>query len=460
LRYRLDRTAQRLDGGRVLLGGSPLTLFRLAPGGQRVVDAIDRGEEIPASAQPLVERLVETGAAHPRPDGARSTPDDVTVVVPVHGHDPAPTIRALGPARAVVVVDDGNDPPLPPFEGTAVARHTVRRGPAAARMTGLEMVSTPLVAFVDADCVPRPGWLPALLGHFDDDRVGFAAPRVVSEPGAGALARYEVGRSPLDLGPDGARVAPGTRVGFVPGAALVVRVDALRAVGGFDETMPLGEDVDLVWRLVAAGWRGRYEPAALVAHRPRRSLAGFARQRAGYGRSATPLHHRHPGAVAPAVVGPWAAAGWALIAVGHPVAGFGLAAVPAGVLTRTLPALPERTGLASRLAAVGFVRAGQQLASVLTRIWWPAALAAAIVVRRLRPALAAAAVVPVLLDWFGEDEGRLDPVRYLGLRLLDDAAYGAGVWAGAWTGRDVGALLPRLTRRRASPNGRAIPARR
>jgi mycofactocin system glycosyltransferase len=324
----------------------------------------------------------------------------------------------------------------------------MRRGPAAARMAGLDEVRTSLVAFVDADCTPRPGWLAALLGHFDDDRVGFVAPRVVSEPGPGPLARYELGRSPLDLGPDGARVAPATRVAFVPGAALVARVDAVRAVGGFDETMSVGEDVDLVWRLVTAGWRGRYEPAGIVAHRPRDSLTGFLRQRAGYGRSATPLHRRHPGAVAPAVVGPWPVGGWALVALGHPVAGLALAAVPAAVLMRRLPALPERTGVASRLAAVGFVRAGQQLASVLTRIWWPATLAAAIGVRRLRPAVAVAVLAPALLDWLGDGEGRLDPVRYVGLRLLDDVAYGAGAWAGAWAGRDVGALLPRFTRRR------------
>ena len=431
----------------MLLAGSPLTMFRLTPAGRRVVDALERGDEAPPSARSLIDRLLDTGAAHPCPVSSSFTGHDVTVVVPVHGHDPAPTLAALGDVAAVVVVDDATAPPLPALGEATIVRHRVRRGPAAARMTGLEEVATPLVAFVDADCVPGDGWLEPLLAHFDDPRVGSVAPRVVSD-GAGrgegsVLARYEAVRSPLDLGPDAGRIAPTTRISFVPAATLVVRVEALRAVGGFDVSMQVGEDVDLVWRMVAAGWRGRYEPRSLVAHRPRASLGGFMRQRVGYGRSATALHHRHPGRVAPAVVGPWAAGAWALIALGHPLAGLGAAAVPTGALATRFASLPERSRLAAGLAALGFLRAGQQLASVVTRIWWPASLVAAVLVRRLRLPLLAAATVPALLDW-AHDRPDLDPARYLGLRLLDDASYGAGVWAGAWAGRSLGALLPRV----------------
>jgi hypothetical protein len=99
---------------------------------------------------------------------------------------------------------------------------------------------------------------------------------------------------------------------------------------------------------------------------------------------------------------------------------------------------------------VGFLRAGQQLASVLTRIWWPASLLAAVIAPRLRVTIVAAATIPALLDWMA-DGPCLDPLRYLGLWLLDDVAYGAGVWSGAWSGRDLGALVPRFARQRGSP---------
>jgi len=458
VRLVLDRTACRLDDGRVLLGGSPLTFFRLGPAGQRVVDAIAAGGDVPASAGSLIDRLIDAGVAHPRPAGGRFSAADVTVVMPVYGHDPSRTLSAVGPAAAVVIVDDASRPPAAaavtaavPEADVAVLRHDVNQGPAAARMTGLAAATTPLVAFVDADCEPTDGWLTPLLAHFDDDRVALAAPRIVTAPSPDLLARYDAARNPLDLGPVEGRIAPMTRVSYVPAAALVIRVAALEAVGGFDRTMRTGEDVDLVWRLVEQGWRCRYEPLSVVAHHPRTSLEGFVRQRVSYGRSAAALDQRHPGAVAPTTVGPWAAGGWLLAALGHPAAGAVAGMVPAAKLRRALPPVPERDALALRLAADGLLRAGGQLASTLRRVWWPASLITGLAVRRLRAPLAAAALLPPIMDWVRSDDPatrRLDPVRYLALRLLDDAAYGAGVWAGAIEARRAGALVPGRRRRR------------
>lgn len=54
---------------------------------------------------------------------------------------------------------------------------------------------------------------------------------------------------------------------WVSGAAVLLRRSAFEAVGGFDERLFLyGEDVDLSWRLRAAGWKLRYVPQAQVVH--------------------------------------------------------------------------------------------------------------------------------------------------------------------------------------------------
>lgn len=480
MRLALDRSARRFDGGRVLVAGSPLTFFRLSRAGQRVVDDIERGLEVDvSSARSLVERLTDTGAAHPLPIASSSYAlDDVTAVVPVRDHDPSATIAAIGPVARVIIVDDASKARIALERAASAAtapevrvlRQDTNLGPGGARMTGLAEVTTPLVVFVDADCVPEPGWLDALLGHLDDEQVAAAAPRVRAgvlgedprpDAGPSTVDMYEALRSPLDLGPEPARVAPGTRVSYVPATALLMRTDAVRAVGGFDATLRTGEDVDLVWRLVEAGRRIRYEPRSVVWHRPRGSVRALLGQRAGYGRSAAPLDRRHPGAVAPAVMGGWAAAGWALIAVGDPSAGLIAGAVPAVALARTLPDVPGRDRLIASLTVLGFVRAGEQLASAVTRVWWPAALAASVVVPRLRRPLVVAAVLPGLLDWFRTKPPRRPGLlRYLGLRLLDDAAYGAGVWAGVWTERDIGPLLPRFSARRPrTANARPSAAR-
>jgi hypothetical protein len=56
----------------------------------------------------------------------------------------------------------------------------------------------------------------------------------------------------------------------------------------------------------------------------------------------------------------------------------------------------------------------------------------------------AAALVPPIVDWF-RGERAVDPAAYVALRLLDDVAYGAGVWAGCARARTVVPLVPDLT---------------
>ena len=92
---------------------------------------------------------------------------------------------------------------------------------------------------------------------------------------------------------------------------------ALEALGGFDESLTVGEDVDLVWRLVAAGWTVRYEPGATVRHpmrADRPGLAGPALPLRHLGRRPRPPPRRR--ASSPAVVSPWTAAAWGLVAAG------------------------------------------------------------------------------------------------------------------------------------------------
>jgi N-acetylglucosaminyl-diphospho-decaprenol L-rhamnosyltransferase len=64
------------------------------------------------------------------------------------------------------------------------------------------------------------------------------------------------------------RTGTGTRdTGWLSGACLLIRLDAYRLVGGFDERYFMYfEDVDLGYRLGRAGFRNVYEPAARVMH--------------------------------------------------------------------------------------------------------------------------------------------------------------------------------------------------
>ena len=86
-RYRLDSTWQRPGDGRTVIGGSPLRLFRLSPGGAHVIAQVEAGDP-PATAAvtQLLDRFVDAGALHPAPVAGRGlfTADDVTVVMPCY----------------------------------------------------------------------------------------------------------------------------------------------------------------------------------------------------------------------------------------------------------------------------------------------------------------------------------------------------------------------------------------
>lgn len=455
-RLRVDPATRRLDGGRVLVGGAPLRLLRLNAAAAKVVDRLDAGDEVGegSGAQQLARRLLDAGMAHPVPDAARLGRGDVTLVVPIHG-EPAEldaTLGRTGGAGAVVVVDDASPDAagvaaVAARHGARLLRHEENRGPGAARNTGWAVAATEVVAFLDADCTPVEGWLEHLLPHFDDPAVVAVAPRIVTDVVPelpAALAAYEHARPTLDRGPAEATVRPKSRVPFVPTAALLVRRAALESAGGFEVGLRFGEDVDLVWRLVDAGGTVRYDPGTTVTHGSRSSVGGWLRQRFLYGTSAAPLARRHGPKVAPVAVSPWTAVAWGLAAAGAPVTGVAVAAGSSALLAPRLDGIEHPWREAGRLAGLGNLYGGLALSDALRRPWWPLALVGVVASRRFRRAAVAAVVVPPLLEW-RRTRPPLDPVTWTALRLVDDVAYGAGVWAGCWQERSLAALAPDLT---------------
>jgi mycofactocin system glycosyltransferase len=474
-----DPSLRQQDGGRVLLGGSPLSVLRLTAAGASLVTRLLEGDPVPDGSTPtqLVRRLLEIGLVHPRPTSSPFALGDVTVVIPVHGKLHPDLLDSIDGVGSIVVVDDASPDsirvPKHNIHGVpaTVIRTGKQLGPASARNLGAGHVATPVTAFLDADCVPSPGWLAPLLAHFTDRSVAVVAPRIVpTEPVADRptrLARYEHIRSALDLGSRPARVRARSRVSFVPSAALVVRSDILRTHHGFDPAMPVGEDVDFVWRIDESGHTVRYEPEATVAHQHRTTFLAWARRRFDYGTSAGPLARRHPGALTPLETSGWSVAVWALAASGHLIGAGAIAGGTAALLARKLESIDRPVPVAMSLATSGHLGAGRLLAQSLVRPWWPLTLIAAAVIpsRKLRAVLIGASLAPAMIDWV-RDRPPLDPISYVAFRMADDVAYSAGVWVGAFHSRTIEPLAPdftswpkpsRYSKLRAFTRGESLP---
>lgn len=457
LRVTPDTSLRRHADGHVVLGGSPTRLLRLTAQGAELLDRWCIGEPIGDTPEhtALARRLLDAGLLHPVPAPGHYTAADVTIVIPVKDNpEGVARLRTATQSLATIVVDDGSTTPLL----DATLRHHTPTGPAAARNTGWQHAATDLIAFLDADTVPTPDWLEATLGLFDDPAVAAVAPRVRSLPGPGTIARYENDRSTLDLGPEPAIVRPLGRVSYVPTAALIIRRNALRAVGGFDDTLRYGEDVDLIWRILAAGHTVRYQPNATVWHQPRPTLRAWLRQRYDYGTSAAPLANRHPGKLPCARASQWTLAGAALAAAGRP--GLGLAVALSSAAS--LPQILQRKGVpreaALTLTSQGQLSAVTMLAAAVRRGWWPLLLPT----QRGRQLLTAS-LLPCVAECIAqmlrmrsisqgapentEPHHRLNPTRWTALRIADDLAYSAGVITGCLQHRTIAPLLPQSTDR-------------
>lgn len=441
----VDPDTKLLANG-LLVGGSPARVLKLSGPGRAAWAEIVDGPVRTAAGARLARRLTDIGALHPMP--GRPTRLDATVVVPVRDRSAEldRCLRALGRSHPVVVVDDASRDPAAIEQvcadhGATLRRRLVNGGPGAARNTALADIDTDFVLLLDSDCIPPADLVDVLGAAFADPLVAAVAPRIQAQPGSSTAARYSTMASSLDLGDRAARVSPGTRVSYVPTAALLVRRPAVAAVGGFDAALRVGEDVDLIWRLDAAGGRVRYEPSVVVQHAEPATWPALLARRFRYGTSAGPLARRHPGRLAPLVVHSWSGLVVAAVLARRPALAVAAFTGSTLALRRTL----REAGVAPSGAATEAARAvGQtslQLGRAATQFAGPLVVAAiAIRGSRLRRLMIAALVLSApVAEWAGS-ERTMGVAAYTAARLADDVAYGAGVVAGSVGQRTAGPL--------------------
>lgn len=305
------RLIQSPEGG-VVLQSNPLRALKINPSAFDILKKCRTGLRVGrpgngscrASAVPFLDTLCQGGLLEWTPSQPRSLPR-VSIVIPVYNRPKEietclaslQTLDYPAEKMEIIVVDDASRD----HTAAVVRRFNVRliilpfnRGQSAARNAGVAAAGGEIIAFLDSDCIARPGWLRELVPYFQDARVALVGGYVDAYYRENRMDRYELVCSALNMGDDPAMGRGDHCVFYVPTCNMLVRKKVYEQVGGLDENMRVGEDVDLCWRLMAEKHHLRYIPCGRVLHKHRnRILSGFTR-RFDYGTSEAMLYARFP----------------------------------------------------------------------------------------------------------------------------------------------------------------------
>lgn len=156
-------------------------------------------------------------------------------------------------------------------------------GAKAGKINGaLARVTEDFILVLDPDHIPFPEFLERVLGHFDDERVGFVqVPQAYYNQSRSFVARGAAEQTysfygPLQMG----LYALGSTVAI--GANCTFRRKALESIGGHG--VGLAEDLVTSIRLHAAGWRSVYVPEVVSRGLVPEDLGSFYKQQLKWAR--------------------------------------------------------------------------------------------------------------------------------------------------------------------------------
>lgn len=260
-------------------------------------------KEVKSALINLLDRFVEAGALEWIPPDNFVKPM-VTIVVPVYNR--AEDIRSCldslfaleypSDRYEIVVVDDNSsDSTVDVINnyGVRLLANQVNMGQSAARNLGVSHARGDIIAFTDSDCIVSPRWLCELVPYFEDGKNALVGGYVGSYYRKTRLDRYEESNSPLNMGKKLLFGFGAESDFYVPTCNMLLRKMAYSSVGGFDEAMRVGEDVDLCWRLKERGFRLVYVPSGTVEHKHRNVFTETFKRRFEYGVSEPMLYSRH-----------------------------------------------------------------------------------------------------------------------------------------------------------------------
>ena len=177
----------------------------------------------------------------------------------------------------IIVVDNNSNDSTPEIIQRSNVKYLRenRKGSYFARNKGLEVASGEVAVFIDADCVADPHWLSTLLEGFKDSNVGGVGGRILKREPQTWVQTYAEDLAEQQLTP---QYLPFHDAPYIVTANAAYRMTILRTLQGFDEQFQSGGDVDLAWRVQAAGFTIVTAPEAIVYHAARETVKGYFKQ--------------------------------------------------------------------------------------------------------------------------------------------------------------------------------------
>lgn len=164
----------------------------------------------------------------------------------------------------IIIVDDGSKDNTSEVARKYPVKYVFQKnsGPASARNRGFMESSSDIAAFTDSDCIAKPDWIRRLIEGFDSDDVGAVAGSYdIANPESllACLIHEEIKWRHSRFG---------RYIRAFGSYNVAIRRDVFEKIGGFDESYRTasGEDNDLSYRILKAGYQIRFKPDALVAH--------------------------------------------------------------------------------------------------------------------------------------------------------------------------------------------------
>lgn len=172
-----------------------------------------------------------------------------------------------------------------------------KKGVSAARNLGMQMAKGQIFVFVDDDCLFEKKWLKRLLNPFIPSKVG-AVGGLDRAPHDATLFSKCIGHLfTTFIGTGGLRGGDMMRVGryYPKGCNMAVLREVIDKVGGFDERLTPGEEIELGYRIEKAGYKIMFIPDAFVWHKRKIEIKTFLQKMYKIGYTRVVLARKHRG---------------------------------------------------------------------------------------------------------------------------------------------------------------------